>query len=101
MQRGQFNAVEAETILQLLHSYGEDELARPETYETLIAYLNHDKLPVRGLANWHLVRLVPAGKDIGYNPLDPKEKRMAAIEKWNKLVPRGTVPGRPKLETKP
>ena len=27
--------------MQLLHSFGDDELARPELYHTLIAYLNH------------------------------------------------------------
>jgi hypothetical protein len=89
---GQFNPVEAETIMQLLHSYGDTDLSRPETYETLIAYLNHDKLAIRGLAFWHLIRLVPSGKDIGYSPMDPKEKRSAAVEKWRKLVPPGTVP---------
>ena len=92
----QFSPVEAETVLQLLHSYGEDDLARPETYETLIAYLNHKQLAVRGLAYWHLSRLVPAGKEFGYNPLDPPEKRAAAIEKWKKLIPGGQMPPRPK-----
>ncbi len=94
MDNAQFNPIEAETVLQLLHSYGQAELGRPETYETLIAYLNHDKLAIRGLAHWHLVRLVPAGKDIGYNPMDAKEKRATAVEKWRKLVPRGKVPER-------
>jgi hypothetical protein len=94
IESGQFTPVEAETIVQLLHSYGEVDLARPETYETLIAYLNHDKLAVRGLAHWHLVRLVPSGKDIGYNPMDPKEKRAEAVQKWRKLVPPGTLPAR-------
>jgi hypothetical protein len=96
VEGGRGSPVEAETILQLLHSYGDTELARPETYETLIAYLNHEQLGVRGLAHWHLVRLVPSGKAIGYNPMDPKEKRAMAVEKWQKLVPRGTVPARPK-----
>lgn len=96
LDSGQFNPVEAETVLQLLHSYGEADLARPETYETLIAYLNHDKLAIRGLAHWHLIRLVPAGKDIGYNPMEPKEKRAQAVEKWRALLPRGRVPERAK-----
>jgi hypothetical protein len=88
--------VDAETVLQLLHSYGEEDLARPELYETLIDYLGHDKLAVRGLAYWHLVRLVPAGKDFGYNPQDSKESRDAAIKKWRKLIPAGQMPSRVK-----
>jgi hypothetical protein len=91
-----YSPVDAETVLQLLHSYGEEDLARPELYETLIDYLGHDKLAVRGLAYWHLVRLVPAGKDFGYNPQDSKESRDAAIQKWKKLIPAGQMPPRAK-----
>jgi hypothetical protein len=89
-----YTPVDAETVLQLLHSYGENELARPEIYETLIDYLDHDKLAIRGLAFWHLSRLVPGGKDFGYNPMDPKEAREAAIKKWKKLIPPGQMPPR-------
>jgi hypothetical protein len=96
LEVGKFTPVDAETALQLLHSYGDNELARPETYETLIDYLDHDKLAIRGLAYWHLSRLVPAGKEFGYNPQDPKEVRDAAVQKWKKLVPPGQVPARPK-----
>ena len=96
MDSGNFTPVEAETILQLLHSYGEAELARPETYETLIAFLSHPQVAIRGLAYWHLSRLVPAGKKFGYNPLDPKDKREAAVGQWKKLIPSGKVPSRAK-----
>jgi hypothetical protein len=93
-----YKPVHAETVLQLLHSFGEAELASPETYQTLIDYLEHDQLAIRGLAYWHLYRLVPAGQEIGYNPLDPKEARSAAVEKWRKLVPPGKVPARATAE---
>jgi hypothetical protein len=100
VQSGNFSPVEAETILQLLHSYGDADLARPETYETLIAYLSHDQAAIRGLAYWHLSRLVPAGKKFGYNPLDPKDKRDAAVKQWKKLIPSGQLPPRSKSENK-
>ncbi len=89
-----FAPIEAETVLQLLHSFGDNELARPEVYETLIEYLHHDKLAIRGLAYWHLKRLVPAGKALGYDPHGTSEARAAAIKKWKELVPEGTVPRR-------
>jgi hypothetical protein len=91
---GKYKPVHAETVLQLLHSFGENELASPETYQTLIDYLDHPQLAIRGLAHWHLYRLVPAGQAIPYNPLDPPEARAAAVQKWRKLVPPGTVPPR-------
>jgi hypothetical protein len=92
LTRGNFSPVEAETVLQLLHSYGDADLARPETYETLIAYLGHNQVAIRGLAYWHLSRLVPAGKKFGYNPLDAKDKRDAAVQQWKKLIPSGRMP---------
>jgi hypothetical protein len=94
LNSGRFTPVEAETVMQLLHSFGEDDLARPETYETLIDYLDHKNLAIRGLAAWHLCRLVPAGQKIDYNPLDPPDKRAAAIQEWKKLLPAGQLPPR-------
>jgi hypothetical protein len=92
MEKVNFSPVEAESVLQLLHSFGDEDLARPETYEMLIDYLGHDKFPIRGLAYWHLSRLVPAGKEFGYNPSESKEARQAAITKWRQLIPRGKMP---------
>jgi hypothetical protein len=92
IDRANYSPIQAEAALQLLHSFGEADLARPETYQMLIDYLGHDKLAIRGLANWHLYRLVPAGREIGYSPMASKEERDAAIAKWRKLVPKGTVP---------
>ncbi len=94
-----FPPVEAETVLQLLHSFGDAELARPEIYETLIEYLNHDKLAIRGLAYWHLQRLVPAGKKLGYDPHASQEARAAAVKKWKELIPEGKLPPRPGART--
>jgi hypothetical protein len=92
--------VQAETILQLLHSFGNGAIARPETYETLIELLDHDLLTVRGLAHWHLSRLVPEGRKFGYHPLDSKDKRDKAIAEWQKLIPPGKLPPKAKSEKK-
>jgi hypothetical protein len=94
-----YKPVHAETVMQLLHSFGDSELAEPETYQTLIDYLDHDALAIRGLAYWHLIRLVPDGKALGYHPTDPKEARQAAIQKWRQLIPKGRVPPRLKATT--
>jgi hypothetical protein len=96
VNEGKFKPIDAEAVIQLLHGFSDADLRQPETYETLIDYLRHDRLALRGLAYWHLTRLVPAGKDLGYNPLEEKDKRQAAIAKWQKLVPRGQLPGQGK-----
>lgn len=88
---------QASTVLQGLHSFGEADKARPELYELLIDYLTHDRLAIRGLAYWHLVRLVPQGKSIGYDPFASKEAREEAARKWRELIPPGTVPKQPNL----
>ncbi len=62
-----FTPGEAETTLELLHDYSEDDLARPVTYEMLIHLLGSDKRFIRGLAYWHLSRLVPDGVKFGYD----------------------------------
>ena len=94
IDRGGYSPATAEAILQLLHSFGDADLARPETYDALVDYLDSDHLPLRGLAYWHLKRLVPAGEEFGYDPTDPKEKREAAVQKWKKLIPNGKLPPR-------
>lgn len=91
-----YKPAQAAGIMQLLHSFGDAELAQPELYTTLARYLTSDLLGIRGLAYWHLVRLVPVGKDIGYSPLDPKDKRDKAAEQWrnriDELIAKGELP---------
>jgi hypothetical protein len=87
-----FTPAEADAALQLLHDFGNDDLANPATYAYLINRLGNDQLFVRGLAYWHLSRLVPEGKKFGYDPRASKEQRDAAIEKWKELIPEGKLP---------
>ena len=100
MEKGKLPAARAEIVMNLLHSFGDDDLKHPETYETLIDYLTSEELAIRGLANWHLYRLVPAGRKIGYDPLAPKEKRDAAVKEWRQLVPPGKLPPKGKPDGK-
>lgn len=97
-----FKPAQAAGVMQLLHSFGEAERAQPELYTTLVRYLDNDVLGIRGLAHWHLVRLVPAGKEIGYNPLDPKEQRDKARAQWKKLIEekiaKGELPPKPQAK---
>ena len=89
-----YSEKQAEIFVDLLHSFGDDELREPETFEVLIDYLSSDKPGIRGLANWHLHRLVPKGRDIKFDPIAPEAERKEAIAKWKKLVPKGVVPSR-------
>jgi hypothetical protein len=89
-----YSKAEAATVMQLLHSPFDRE--QPETYETLIAYLKHKRLPVRELALWHLQRLAPAGRDIPYDAAGKPAERAKAVAAWQKLIPAGELPPAPR-----
>jgi hypothetical protein len=96
IDKAKYKPAEAETALQLLHSFSDADLNKPHTYESLIALLESDRPLLRSLAHWHLVRLVPSGKSIDFNVSAPKEEREKAVAAWRKLVPEGTLPGQAK-----
>jgi hypothetical protein len=100
VEKTKLTPVQAETVMQLLHSFSDEDLANPALYQMLIDYLGHDQLAIRGLANWHLYRLVPAGREFGYNPLAPKEERDKAVAKWRTLIPEGKMPPKANPEEK-
>jgi hypothetical protein len=81
---------QADTLLQLLHSPFDPK--DPATYQTLIAYLQHDKPAIRALARWHLYRLVPSGAKIAYDPNGTPEARAKAAQEWKQLIPDGSLP---------
>jgi hypothetical protein len=83
---------QAKIIMQLLFGFSPDDLSQPETYEVLIDYLVHEKPGIRNLAAWHLVRLVPEGKNIPYNPSGSRADAEKAYSQWKKLIPSGQLP---------
>jgi hypothetical protein len=91
VERG-YKTAQAETVLHLLHSFSPLDRSRPETYDTLIAYLQHDKLPIRELAAWQLEHMVPQGRKIGYDAAAPVAQRARAIAAWRRLIPEGQLP---------
>jgi hypothetical protein len=97
---GKYSRIDAGTVLFLLFGLDEHQLAQPAAYDILIAMLGNEKLAVRELANWHLQRLVPAGKDIAYDPAGPAEARQEAQASWRRLIPPGQVPPKTKTDDK-
>jgi hypothetical protein len=83
---------DAHRFVQLLHSFDNEQKARPAVYETLIELLDSKNPAIRQLANWHLVRLAPKGQDFNFNPLGTDEERQEAIKKWKELIPPGKLP---------
>ena len=96
---GKMTPNQAKTAIQLLFGFDDDQQEQPATYELLIGYLQHDSLPIRELARWHLVRLVPKGQKFDYDAGASEEKRKEATEKWKALIPEGKLP--PSLKSGP
>ena len=90
-----YSAAQAKIVMQLLFGFSAAETRQPETYQVLIAYLGHEKPGIRNLAAWHLVRLVPQGKDIPYKPNGTAAEAVKTQEGWKKLVPAGELPPPP------
>jgi hypothetical protein len=93
-----YSDAHAAILLHLLHRHSDLQLTQPDTYEVLIAYLRHDKLPIRVLAQWHLYRLVPGARSIVYDPAGSPADRERAYKEWKKLIPDGELPKIPRDE---
>jgi hypothetical protein len=88
----------AAILMRLLHDVSEPDARKPETFETLIDYLNHENLSIRELAFWHLAHLVPEGANtIPYDATSEPEKRQAAVQEWKKLRTAGKIPPKPRV----
>jgi hypothetical protein len=101
VEKRKYKPAQAEAVLTLLHSFSDEDLADPATFELLMDYMESDKMGLRGLAYWHLKRLVPQGLKFNYDPLESEEKRKAALAEWRKLIPSGKLPPKLKLEDTP
>jgi hypothetical protein len=83
---------QAATLLELLHNALAPE--EPDTYETLIAFLRHEKLAIRELAWSQLSRLVPEDIALPYDPAATAAERDKACKAWKELIPSGSLPTR-------
>jgi hypothetical protein len=93
---GKVNEVQSRNLMHLLVGFDQEERADPDTYVLLLTYLDYHGQAVRALAHWHLVRLAPAGKDLGFDASAPEEQRRQAVQRWHALIPAGQLPPRPK-----
>jgi len=91
---GGYSQVEAQTIMDLLHGFSDDDAGKPQTYDDLIDYLRHPKMVIREMAWRSLIQLWPDGRKIPYNPAGPPEMRNAAWEEWKNKLKTGKLPPR-------
>ena len=97
MLKHKYSLPQMKMTMHLLFGFDEEERTRPGIYDLLIHALDAKSVGVRELAHWHLVRLAPAGRDIAYDAAAAQADRQAAMERWQKLIPSGELPPRPKI----
>lgn len=97
-----FTNKQAEAFIDLLYGFNDEQKAQPTTYSYLLRQLSSPRPGIRGLAIWHLNRLVPEGQKIGYDPTDEEPAREAAIRKWkDKLTELKKLPEPPPASKAP
>src|SRR5262245_53514718 len=100
LTEGKLTKIQAAVVVQLLFGFDQEERRDPATYQFLIELLSHKRIGVRELAHWHLVRLAPAGKELGYDAGAADAQRDKAIAQWRAVIPPGRLPPPPKVQKK-
>jgi hypothetical protein len=86
---------EAATALELLYDFPQATARAPETFQFLLGLMaQEERVSLRELAHWHLLRLAQPVKLPEYNAAWPVEKRRAAVAEVKKLVEDGKLPPR-------
>jgi hypothetical protein len=104
LNRKGYNKSEVGAILQLLRIPSAEDFQVRSTYEFLLDHLASEKLAIRELSFWHLIRLTPrelvAANQLGqFDPAGPQEQREVVEKKWRKLLDDGKLP--PDLQQHP
>jgi hypothetical protein len=93
-----YKPAEAEAIVILLHNFTAADRVRPETFQLLISYLQHNKMAIRELAYFHLVRMAQGAKGLPpYDPTWSAEMRERSANEWKTLVNKGELPPMPPM----
>jgi hypothetical protein len=92
-----YTTVQATTLLQMLYFHIGDATAHQKgTYETLVGYLRHAKMPIRELAYYHLKQLTYGVKGMpDYDPAWSQDRRNQAASDWEALIMKGQLPPPP------
>ncbi|MCS7046379.1 MAG: hypothetical protein NZO58_08495 [Gemmataceae bacterium] len=84
--KAKYRAPDPDTIMNLLHGFGEKAAKDPATSEMLLGYLNHPQLAIRELAALRLEAIAPGRQRARYNPTDPAAARLQAQATWRALI---------------
>src|SRR5262249_29747652 len=88
-----FKGSEAQIIYDLLHDFTDTQRRQPETFQLLVRYMQEEKITIRELAYWHLVRRAPPMRERPpSNPAWGPSEREASCNEWKKLIADGKLP---------
>jgi hypothetical protein len=91
---GKYTTSETDTLLYLLRMPSGEDLREHDTFAIPIGELNSDKLAIRHLAFWHLVRMCNKEmreNKLEFDPTAPQPQRELWQKKWQKALQEGKL----------
>jgi hypothetical protein len=91
---GKYTTSETDTLLYLLRLPSGEDLREHDTFAIPIGELNNDKLAIRHLAFWHLVRMCNKEmreNKLEFDPAAPQPNRELWQKKWQKALQEGKL----------
>jgi hypothetical protein len=91
---GKYTTSEIDTLLYLLRLPSGEDLREHDTFAIPIGELNNDKLAIRHLAFWHLVRMCNKemrDNKLEFDPTAPQPQRELWQKKWQKALQEGKL----------
>jgi hypothetical protein len=89
-----YRPTEAQTVLDLLHDFREEDHRKPETFEALAQVLESRRVALAELGWWHLNRLAAGVKLPTFNAAGPLEDRRKVADAVRKTIEDGKLPPR-------
>jgi hypothetical protein len=86
MKSGAFTLPQIKTTMSLLFGFDDGDRDHSAAKQLVLVLLDHDKVAIRELAHWQLVRMAPKGREFGYDAAAQIEERQRAVARWRQLL---------------
>jgi len=86
LKQKNYSDAQAQTVLQLVHGFPQEQWTVPTMRGTVVEYLNSDKLAIRQIAHTLLLSVVPEGQRIRYDAAGSPDQRERGYREWLRVV---------------
>jgi hypothetical protein len=86
LKQKNYSDTQAQTLLQLVHGFPQEQWTVPTMRATVVEYLNSDKLAIRQIAHSLLLTVAPEGQRIRYDAAGSPDQRERGYREWLRTV---------------